>query len=155
MAKARHVPVDPDEPFGKAARRILPVRAEELVEQVPGVRRADDIEHLHDLREAARRLRAVLEVFEGAFPTKLHRDVLKATKQHTERMGDARDLDVQIDFLDAYLEASAPGERPGVEWLIATLQAERATAYGRLAPDLDALEDDAFLERTRRLVDGA
>jgi CHAD domain-containing protein len=154
VAKARPVPVDPDEPFGAAARRVLPVRASELVEQVPGVRRGDDIEHLHDLRVAARRLRAVLEVFEGAFPRKRHAAILREVKQHTERMGDARDLDVQIDFLDGFVEAAAPGERPGVEWLVATLRAERATAYGRLTPDLDALED-GFLERAEQLADGA
>jgi CHAD domain-containing protein len=152
MAKALPVPVDPDEPFGEAARRVLPVRAGELVEQVPGVRRADDIEHLHDLRVASRRLRAVLEVFEGAFPRKRHRDVLREVKQHTERMGDARDLDVQLAFLEGYVEHAAPAERPGIEWLVATLQAERATAYGRLDPDLDALEDPGFLERVDRLA---
>jgi CHAD domain-containing protein len=151
--KARPVPVDPDEPFGKAARRVLPVRARELVEQVPGVRRGDDIEHLHDLRVAARRLRAVLEVFEGAFPAKRHRAILREVKQHTDRMGDARDLDVQIAFLSQFVETSTAAERPGVEWLVATLQAERATAYGRLEPDLDALEENAFLDRINRLAD--
>jgi CHAD domain-containing protein len=153
MAKARAVPVDPDEPFGTAARRVLPVRARELVEQVPGVRSGDDIEHLHDLRVAARRLRAVLEVFEGAFPRKRHQAALKAVKQHTDRMGEARDLDVQLAFLGQFLDAAAPGERPGVEWLVATLQAERATAYGRIDPDLDALERPAFLELVDRLAD--
>jgi CHAD domain-containing protein len=152
MAKARHVKVDPDEPFGVAARRILPVRASELVAQVPGVRRADDIEHLHDLRVAARRLRAVLEVFEGAFPARRHRALLRDVKERTDHMGDARDLDVQLAFLDDFLEAAAPAERPGVEWLVATLRAERATAYGRLAPDLDALEGDRFAERVARLA---
>jgi CHAD domain-containing protein len=152
MAKARAVPVDPEEPFGEAARRVLPVRASELVEQVPGVRRADDIEHLHDLRVAARRLRAVLEVFEGAFPEKRHARVLREVKQHTDRMGDARDLDVQLEFLESFLEAAAPPERPGVEWLVATLHAERATAYGRLTPDLDALEQGGFLGRVDELA---
>jgi CHAD domain-containing protein len=152
MAKARPVPVYPAEPFGEAARRVLPVRAEELVEQVPGVRRADDIEHLHDLRVASRRLRAVLEVFEGAFPRKQHRAILREVKQHTDRMGDARDLDVQLAFLTGFLDRAAPGERPGVEWLVATLQAERATAYGRIDPDLDELEAPGFLERIRRLA---
>lgn len=154
MARARPVPVEPDEPFGAAARRILPVRASELVEQVPGVRRGDDIEHLHDLRVAARRLRAVLEVFEGAFPKKRHAAILREVKQHTDRMGDARDLDVQLEFLDGFLEAAAPGERPGVEWLVATLGAERATAYGRLTPDLDALER-GFLGRVDELAGDA
>ncbi|HEY1480070.1 MAG TPA: CHAD domain-containing protein [Gaiellales bacterium] len=151
--KARRVPIDPDEPFGKAARRVLPVRARELVEQVPGVRRGDDIEHLHDLRVAARRLRAVLEVFEGAFPARRHRAILREVKQHTDRMGDARDLDVQIAFLSQFADAATAAERPGVEWLVATLQAERATAYGKLEPDLDALEENAFFDRLDELAD--
>ena len=131
---------------------MLPVRARELVEQVPGVRSGEDIEHLHDLRVAARRMRAVLEVFEGAFPRKRHRAVLREVKKHTERMGDARDLDVQLEFLQQFLDAAAPAERPGVEWLVATLQAERATAYGRIDPDLDELENIEFLERIDRLA---
>lgn len=155
MAKARDVPIEPDEPFGAAARRVLPVRAGELVEHVPGVRHAADIEPLHDLRVAARRLRAVLEVFEGAFPKKRHRGMLDEIKHRTERMGDARDLDVQLAFLGDFVEAAAPGERPGIEWLVATLQAERATAYGRLAPDLDALEHGGFLGRVDDLVGDA
>ncbi len=128
----------------------FPCAPSELVEQIPGVRRGDDIEHLHDLRVSARRLRAVLEVFEGAFPKRRHAELLKEVKRRTERMGEARDLDVQVAFLDEFLEAAAPGERPGVEWLIATLRAERATAYSRLTPDLDALEQGGFLDR----VDG-
>jgi hypothetical protein len=68
-------------------------------------------------------------------------------------MGDARDLDVQLEFLEGFLEAAAPGERPGVEWLVATLRAERATAYGRLTPDLDALEHGGFLGRVDDLVE--
>ena len=152
MARARAVPVDPGEPFGVAARRVLPVRARELVEQIPGVRRGDDIEHLHDLRVAARRLRAVLEVFEGAFPRKRHRRVLEEIKHRTDRMGDARDLDVQLEFLDGFLQAAPPDDRPGIEWLIATLRAERATAYGRLAPDLDALEQGGFIDRVDDLA---
>jgi CHAD domain-containing protein len=93
----------------------------------------------------------VLELFQGAFPKKRHASILKEVKARTERFGDARDLDVQLEFLDGFLDAASPGERPGVEWLIATLRAERATAYGRLAPDLDALELGGFVDRVDRL----
>jgi CHAD domain-containing protein len=150
VAKARDVAVDPDEPFGEAARRVLEVRADELIELVPAVRAGGgDDEPLHDLRVAARRLRAVLEVFEGAFPPN---KLLREVKRHTERTGDARDLDVQIAFLEQFLEASSPSERPGIEWLIATLHAERATAYGALAPDLDRLENPRFRRRVQKLA---
>ena len=152
MAKARPVPVEPDEPFGEAARRVLPVRARELVEQVPGVRLGEAEEPLHDLRVAARRLRAVLEVFGGAFPKKRHAALLDEVKRHTEQMGEARDLDVQIAFLQDFLDAAGPTDRPGIEWLVATLQAERATAYSRIGPDLDELERPGFLRRADGLA---
>jgi CHAD domain-containing protein len=152
MAKARSVPVDPGEPFGEAARRVLPVRARELVEQVPGVREGASEEPLHDLRVSARRLRAVLEVFAGAFPRKRHAALLAEVKRHTEQMGEARDLDVQIAFLHGFLEQAGPSDRPGIEWLVGTLQAERATAYGRIGPDLDELERPGFLRRADELA---
>ena len=60
MAKAREVPLRADEPFEVAGRRVVGARAEELFEHADGVLDTEDIERVHAMRVASRRLRAVL-----------------------------------------------------------------------------------------------
>jgi CHAD domain-containing protein len=145
MAKARPVPVLPAEPFGDAARRILAVRAQEFLEarEAMGEERGD-IELLHDLRVASRRLRAVLEVFGPAFPKKRHGRVLKEVKDAADALGAARDLDVQIAFLETFLEAAASDEQAGVAVLIQRMRADRDRAYLGFRPALDRLDAIGF-----------
>ena len=137
----------------RGGRPASPARARERVRRAGAGRQARG-RHRAPARPAGLRAPAARRArgLRGAFPKKRHRSVLDEIKHRTERMGDARDLDVQLEFLDGFLEAAAPGERPGVEWLVATLRAERATAYGRLAPDLDALEHGGFLGRVDDLA---
>ena len=59
MAKAQEIEVAPDEPYRHAAARIVRVRAGELFGSAEGVLDTRDIERVHDMRVASRRLRAV------------------------------------------------------------------------------------------------
>ena len=69
MAKARRIPgLSADEPYGIAAARIVEVRVAELLEHAGGVLDVSDIERVHDMRVATRRLRAALEIFGGRLP---------------------------------------------------------------------------------------
>ena len=64
MARPREVPgLDCEEPFELAAARVVEVRAEEMFAHADGVLGLEDIEPLHDMRVASRRLRAALEMF--------------------------------------------------------------------------------------------
>lgn len=144
MAKARAVPVLPAEPFGDAARRILAVRAQEFLDARDALGEGRDMELLHDLRVASRRLRAVLEVFGPAFAKKLHSRVLKEVKNAADALGAARDLDVQIAFLETFLDAAAADEQPGVAVLIQRMRADRDRAYLGFRPALEHLEAIGF-----------
>lgn len=153
MAKAWPVEIDPDESFGDAARRVLGVRAPEFLSYVEPATEGDDIEHLHDLRVAGRRLRAVLEVFEGAFPGKRHQKLLREVKEAVDPLGDARDLDVQIAFLETFLADASPQDKPGVAALIGSLRIERDAAYDTFRPPLRAFAAGGFDERAARLAE--
>ena len=68
MAKARPIPdLRPQDAYGAAAAKIVKVRAQELADHSRGVLDMGDIERVHDMRVASRRLRAALEVFASAF----------------------------------------------------------------------------------------
>jgi CHAD domain-containing protein len=74
-----------------------------LVREAEGARKGTDPEHVHRMRVASRRLRAAMPIFKSCFPGKKYRKWLKEIKNITASLGDARDLDVQIGFLEEYL----------------------------------------------------
>ena len=63
MAKAQEIEISPWEPYALTGARIVRARAQEMFEASDGVLDTGDIERVHDMRVASRRLRAVLEVF--------------------------------------------------------------------------------------------
>jgi len=155
MAKARHVQIDPDAPFAAAASETLKVRGPELLEFREGTLDGTDIEQLHSMRVASRRLRAALEVYEGCFPKKPHRRLLRLVKESADALSEARDLDVQIDYLTGYRAQVPAADRAGVDSLITLLRARRAEADGHLAPALRRLEVENFTAQVDHLVESA
>jgi CHAD domain-containing protein len=146
MANARRIRLEAEMPFREAAQRTVQARGPELLETVEAARQGDDIEALHDLRVAARRLRAVLEVYEQALPAKAHRRALKLVRATGDASNAARDLDVQIAFLQEFAAAATPSDRPGVQTLVKELQRLRAAAAAALHPALDRLDRHGELE---------
>jgi CHAD domain-containing protein len=155
MAKARRVRIDPDAPFAAAAAETVKVRGPELLEFREGTLDGTDIEQLHSMRVASRRLRAALEVYEGCFPKKPHRRLLRLVKETADALSEARDLDVQIDYLTGYRAQVPAADRAGIDSLITLLRARRAEADGHLAPALRRLEDEHFTAQVDHLVESA
>jgi CHAD domain-containing protein len=147
MAVARRIRLDGEMPFRQAAQRTVQARGPELLATVEAARQGDDIEALHDLRVAARRLRAVLEVYEQALPAKAHRRALKLVKATGDASNAARDLDVQIAFLQDFAAQAAAADRAGVQNLVRELERLRAEAAAALHPALDRLDRAGELER--------
>jgi CHAD domain-containing protein len=123
--------------FAVAARRIVAVRAHELFDQAQDVLDTEDIERVHAMRVATRRLRAVLEIFAAAFPSRAVRPVLADVKTLADALGARRDPDVQIERLTALRAQLTPGEQAGVELLLARLRDEQAAGNRVLAAALE------------------
>jgi CHAD domain-containing protein len=153
MARAREVPdLTCEDPYALAAAKVIEVRADELVERSAGVLDMSDIERLHDMRVASRRLRAALEIFEPCFPRKPFRAALREVKAVADALGGRRDRDVAIVALeDLAAKMSAP-DRPGVELLVQRLQEEQAAANEALAEFVAEDRLAALRERLRELV---
>ena len=152
MAKARDVDLDPDEPFGAAAARTVEVRAAELFEHMAGVLDTEDIERVHAMRVASRRLRAVLEIFASCFDRDLHRDVLRDVKGIADALGERRDPDVHLEALAA-LEARVPEDQRGGVHHLAELQRRRQEAGNDvLAAALQDMTDSDLRGRLQALV---
>jgi CHAD domain-containing protein len=79
-------------------QRLLPL-IDAFSKEIEGVKTAQDIEHIHRMRVASRRLRAALPLFASCFPEKKYQQWTEEIRKVTRALGEARDTDVQIAFL--------------------------------------------------------
>src|SRR3954470_8121544 len=119
MAKAAEIAVAAEEPYALAGARIVRARTQELFEHDEGVLDTVDIERVHDMRVATRRLRAVLEVFAPCFPSQPFKAALRDVKALAHALGDRRDPDVHLEAMRAF---------GGVEPLLEHLRERQAAA---------------------------
>jgi CHAD domain-containing protein len=155
MAKAAEIEVSPEEPYALAAARIVRVRADELFEQAEGVLDTSDIERVHDMRVASRRLRAVLEVFAPCFPRGPYKGVLRDVKLIADALGERRDPDVHLAAMEKLAAKLPPELRPGVELLADRQRARQAVGNDILAPALEDMERTELQARLHALADAA
>jgi CHAD domain-containing protein len=153
MARAR--PVEgllPDEPYAVAAAKVVSVRAREMADHARGVLDVTDIERVHDMRVATRRLRAALEFFAPCFPSDRLEEALREVKAIAGALGRRRDADVGIDALREFAAGLRAPDRPGVTSLIERLRAEQAEANAELEAFVQAHRLAAVGERLSELV---
>lgn len=134
---------------------MLEVRAAEVFEHADGVLDLDDIERVHDMRVATRRLRAALEVFDGCFPDKRRRKGLKGAKALADALGERRDRDVAIEFLEGFAVDIAVEDRDAMAVLIERLRDEQREANDALAAFVTPKRLRRLRRRLRRLVKAA
>jgi CHAD domain-containing protein len=149
VARAREVELDCEASFALAAARVVEVRAAEVFEHSAGVLDLDDVEPVHDMRVATRRLRAALEIFEPCFPRKRHRKTLRRVKALADALGERRDLDVEIELLGSF--AGEVGGEP-LAALVEDLRARQRQANDDLAPFVTAKRLKKLRRRLAKLV---
>jgi CHAD domain-containing protein len=151
VAKAKPIPdLSAEQSYAEAAVRIVSVRASELTEHAKGVLDTGDIERVHDMRVATRRLRAALEIFEPCFPAKAYREALGEVKRLADALGERRDRDVAIAALHGFNDQMPAPDRRGVASLIQHLREEQEEANRELAP----LVEEPHLRSLRESLDG-
>ncbi|MGA9634903.1 MAG: CHAD domain-containing protein [Solirubrobacterales bacterium] len=156
MAKAKTVPdLSAEQPYAEAAARIVSVRGAELAAQALGVLDTGDIERVHDMRVATRRLRAALEIFEPCFPAKAFGQALTEIKRLADALGERRDRDVAIAALHGFNDQMAAPDRRGVASLIEQFRAEQEEANEGLAPLVSDESVKALRENIDELISGA
>jgi CHAD domain-containing protein len=153
VAKARDIPdLEHAASFREAAATAVEIRADEVFEHAAGVLDTDDIERVHAMRVATRRLRAVMEIFAPAFPSKEHKALLKEVKALADALGERRDPDVAIDALAKIGKALTAEDRRGIDHLIAELRDEQYGANAELAAALQRIEENDLRGRLRALT---
>jgi CHAD domain-containing protein len=113
-----------------AAERIVAVRLDELCAFMPKASDPAEVERLHDMRIAAKRLRYVLELTEPCFGP-YARKAARRAKQLQDLIGEIHDCDVMLPRVAALQAQIAPGDpaAPGLEAIAARLRARREALF--------------------------
>lgn len=131
---------EPDASYALFGVEALLKRLQALMQEVEGVRQAQDIECVHRMRVASRRLRSALALFQECLPRKKLPDWQKQIRRITRALGAARDTDVQIDWLDKILRDLADARhKAGIERLRLRLRQRREQLQADVGHALDQL----------------
>ena len=140
------VGVSPDSTLGELSYRVLRKEASAMLAHVPGTRLGEDIESLHQMRVATRRMRAGMDMFASVLPVRAGR--LRAELGWLAALlGEVRDLDIQLGRFDDWTEEMPGDHREALDELADLLAGHRVQARRALLEALDS-------RRYERLVSG-
>ncbi len=126
------------EPIAEAARRTLRRFFDKLLAREDAVIKGEDIEDVHQMRVATRRLRASLQVVSGVYDPELIRRYRRGLRRIAESLGAVRDGDVFLEHVTDYHAALPEADRARLDRLIEAVSAERAQAREQLLADLQS-----------------
>jgi len=119
---------------------------EALEAQIDSVTRSENIESVHRMRVASRRIRAALPLFRICFPKKKFKKWLLEVKKVTRLLGEARDLDVQIAFVQQYTgKIKSPTERAVMDLLLKNRKDRRIEIQATVVKGLEELQNSNVL----------
>jgi len=130
--------IEPGDMLAEAGRKVLRYHFAQMLLHEEGTRAGEDIEELHDMRVATRRMRAAVEVFGDAFKPKALRPHLKGLRATGRALGHVRDLDVFMEKAQHYLATLPEDERSGLDPLLASWQTERQATRAEMLAYLDS-----------------
>ena len=140
-------------PLWIAARQLIEANAKDFFKRWAKVAKEFDVEEIHDLRVASRRLREGLALFETCFAPKRLARLGKQVKQVTGLLGDLRNTDESLLFFSKLeAEEREPSELELRE-LLDHLDLERMAARQRLEDDMKELRPAPLKSGLKRELD--
>jgi CHAD domain-containing protein len=133
----------PDDPMAEAGRKILLFQFERMLSHEPGSRTGTDIESVHDMRVATRRMRSAMQLFRVFFKKDTIRAYRSRLSKIADALGEVRDLDVMIDKAQGFAEAN-----PGCDLtpLIEVWEKQLNKSRRKLITQLDSKKFAHFVE---------
>jgi CHAD domain-containing protein/uncharacterized protein YjbK len=128
----------PTDTMAEAGRKVLGFHFARMLQNEPGTRLGEDIEALHDMRVATRRMRAALQIFGAAYVNKKIKPIARGLKLTGRALGRVRDMDVFLQKLEVYRQSLPVEEQAGVDPIIDTWQIDREKTRQEMLAYLDS-----------------
>lgn len=149
-----HVALRVDQPAVEGYRAVLADLADTIAANWPGTMERADPEHLHDLRVAARRSRAVLANAGRAIPAEVRDRAREGFARLSDLTGPPRDLDVYLLGWHAYTAPLGADTADDLAPLHRHLVARQDAAYAELTAWMGSQEAQGLLDAWRGWLTG-
>lgn len=144
------VTVKPTDSMAWLACRIFSFQFSCMLSHEKGTIQGEEIEELHDMRVAVRRMRAAARVFEAYLDPGQLEPHLKGLRKTLGSLGEVRDLDVFREKAEVYLKTLPSGHEHDLDKLFAALAEEREKARKNM---LDYLNSEKYSDFKKNLSD--
>jgi CHAD domain-containing protein len=121
----KEIGLEPTDTFAEAGRKVLGFHFARVLKYESGARVGQDIEALHNMRVATRRMRAAFKVFGSAYSQKAIKPLLAGLKTTGRVFGPVRDLDVFMEKLQHYQQTLPEAEPDGLQTMLNIWTEER------------------------------
>lgn len=145
--------VEPTDTMAEAGRKVLAFHFQKMLKEEDGAREGDDIEAVHKMRVATRRMRAALKMFAPYYKAKVVRDLEDDLRDTAQALGRVRDLDVALAHVDDYGAELSEEARAGLEPLADHWRKQRDKARKKLVAWLDSNDYKRFAARFKDFVE--
>lgn len=143
-----------DDTMREAGRKVLRQHLLRMLTAESGAF-SGNVEGVHKMRVATRRMRAAWRVFDGAFKPKLQRRYVAELRVVARSLGAVRDLDVQIERLATYAGGAGGHTDVDLEPLVNDWLTRRAHAHEALADQIDSAAYERFVSDYRGFVEAS
>lgn len=144
--------VDAGTPLGEAAPALLRAKAKPLFELEGDARGGADMDAVHDMRVASRRLREAMRLFGPLYPRRDFKAWYRSIRTITRALGPVRDSDVFIDWFSRLSKELGEGGRRCVAFVVGYRSAVRERELDTLNTVLNALDLGESKRSFKRLV---
>ena len=127
-----------DDLMTEVVRKIIHFQFQYMLYHEAGTKLGQEIEELHDMRVATRRMRAALQVFWDYVDEKTWEPFDKGLRRTGRILGEVRDLDVFWEKTQRYLDSLPPERKDELAPLQAVWKSARNQARERLVAYLDS-----------------
>ncbi len=139
-------PVSPDDTMAEAGRKALLGDLITMLENEAGSRSGEDIENVHDMRVATRRMRSTLRLLAEYYKAKAIQPYQRQLRKFARSLGAVRDLDVLIKNVKDFSDTLDEDKHDDLQPVLDALEEERASARHDLIRALDKKSYKRFVE---------
>jgi CHAD domain-containing protein len=136
----------------EAGRKVLRHHFAQMVACEEGTIQGEDIEKLHDMRVATRRMRAAFNIFQPAYEPSIKKPLIKGLQATGRALGKVRDIDVFIEKASSYLNTLSGADSTGLEPLFISWQVERENLRKKMINFLSSADYMDFKVSFNRFV---
>lgn len=130
------------DPMPEAGRKLLLQNLEQLIVYEPIARLGQDIEGVHKMRVATRRMRSAFDLFGDYLP---YKRIKKQARQTARQLGAVRDLDVFLTKTYAYIDTALSGDSTDLAPFLKVVHRQHKKARKSLMKWLNAKDYDRFV----------